>query len=78
MVHTYAVVMVYADGNPMTVASKLTAREASTKYDELKEKYKRVPPYIGIVDEDDEERGWLDSYDLWNDTELEASYWTRD
>lgn len=60
----YAIYFVYADGNPQRDMWDLSREEAIENYDRLMSLYQRVPPFIGIIDEDDEERGWMTSDNL--------------
>lgn len=57
MKNTYAVYAVYHDGNPIALGQKLSAEDAIDMYRDFA--YRNIP-YVGIIDEDDEEKGWFD------------------
>lgn len=68
----FGVYVVQADGNPERDATYPSLRQALDEADTLMRSWKRralengrrVVGFVGVMDEDDPERGWLDEGDL--------------
>jgi hypothetical protein len=72
---TYAVGLVYADGNPFDTSTGLTASEAIKEFNALSQTYaRRCPPVVLLYDQNDPERGYLDVDVLAEEVEAEHDW----